>query len=92
MNYNNLLESLKMYGTSKEDIISRRGFENVLENVVVAPWWEHSLFANYSSKVEVVSDKVYNVYGKDFSFSFIQMNMNQSMCMLFKVSISRYLN
>ena len=44
MNYNDILEILKYYGTTKEDIIKRRGYENILENVVVAPWWEHTLF------------------------------------------------
>lgn len=73
MDYNNILEALRLYGTSKEDIIKRRGFENILENVVIAPWWEHSLFANYSNKIEQVSEKVFNVYGEGFAFSFIEI-------------------
>lgn len=73
MNYNNFLECLKSYGTSREDIIKRRGFENILENVVIAPWWNHSLFADYSNKIEQVSEKVFNVYGEGFEFSFIEV-------------------
>lgn len=73
MHYSCFLESLSKFGTSKEDIIKRRGFGNVLENVVVAPWWNHSIFENYSNRVEQVSDKVFNVYGDDFEFSFIEI-------------------
>lgn len=73
MEYNKFLESLKSYGTSKEDIIKRKGFEKILENVVVAPWWEHSIFSNYSNKIEKVSDKVFNIYGEGFEFSFIEI-------------------
>lgn len=73
MEYSEILESLKLYGTTKEDIVKRRGYESILENVVVAPWWEHSLFNCYSTYIEQVGDKVYNVYGDDFSFSFIEL-------------------
>lgn len=73
MEYINILESLKKYGTNKEDIIKRRGFENILDNVVVAPWWEHTMFENVSAKIDKVGNKVYNIYGDNFAFSFIEM-------------------
>lgn len=73
MEYSEILEYLRLYGTNKQDIIKRRGYENILENVVVAPWWEHTLFNDYTTSIEQVSDKVYNVYGEGFSFSFIEI-------------------
>lgn len=73
MEYNKVLEALKRYGTTKEDIIKRRGFENILDNVVVAPWWEHTMFENVSTRINKVADKVYNIYGNNFEFSFIEM-------------------
>ena len=73
MKYNKVLEALKQYGTTKEDIIKRRGFENILDNVVVAPWWEHTMFENVSTRINKVADKVYNIYGNNFEFSFIEM-------------------
>lgn len=79
MKYNDLLDYLSIYGTTKEDIIKRRGYEKMLENVVVAPWWEHTIFSSFSNSIEQVGDKVYNVYGDNFSFSFIEIkNMGAS--------------
>ena len=79
MEYNKILDSLKLYGTTKEDIIKRRGYDGVLENVVVAPWWEYTMFENYSDSIKQVSDKVYNIYGDGFSFTFIAIrNMGAS--------------
>jgi purine-nucleoside phosphorylase len=62
-----------MYGTTREDIIKRRGYESILENVVIAPYWEHTLFSDYCSSITQVSEKVYNVKGDGFEFSFIQI-------------------
>ena len=73
MNYSSFLESLSSFGTSQDDIIKRRGFDNILENVVLAPWWEHFIFNNYSNRIDKVSDKVFNVYGDGFEFSFIEI-------------------
>ena len=82
MDYNKLLEQLNLYGISEEDIIKRRGTENILEDVVVAPWWENTMFSKYCNKIEQISDKVFNVYGDDFAFSFIEIrNMGASALM-----------
>ena len=38
MEYNDLLNSHLKYGTTSDDIIERKGYEKILENVVIAPW------------------------------------------------------
>ncbi len=73
MNYNDLLESHLKYGTTKEDIVLNRGYEKILENVVIAPWWSHDIFAKLDFRVEQVSEKVYNLYRDDISFSYIEL-------------------
>lgn len=73
MNYNDLLESHLRFGTTDEDIRKNKGYEQILENVVIAPWWEHTMFDNMGFKVEQVSRKVYNLYRDDVSFSFVEL-------------------
>lgn len=73
MKYNKLLKSHKTYGTNEEDIIKRQGYEKVLENVVIAPWWSHTIFEKFSTNIEKVGDKVYNISGEGFAFSFIEL-------------------
>lgn len=73
MNYNDLLESHLIFGTTDEDIRKNKGYEQILENVVIAPWWEHTMFDNMGFKVEQVSRKVYNLYRDDVSFSFVEL-------------------
>ena len=72
MNYNDLLESHLKYGTTKEDIINKAGYKDILENVVIAPSWDHTLF---NLECEKVSDHVYNLHDKDISFSFVEVKM-----------------
>lgn len=73
MNYQDILNSHLKYGTNKNDIIKNRGYENILENVVIAPWWSYEMFNGKFDKIDMINDKVYNIYGKDFSFSFIEL-------------------
>ncbi len=73
MKYSDILEAHFKYGTTKEDIIKRYGYEEILENVVLAPWWSHEIFNDKVLKIEKVSDRVFNIYGKDFSFSYIEI-------------------
>jgi nucleoside phosphorylase len=73
MKYEEILEYLKKYGSNREDIIKRRGYEKVLKNVVIAPWWEHTIFENYCERIEKVGKKTYNVYCEGISFSFIEV-------------------
>ena len=73
MKYSDLLEAHYKYGTTNEDIIKGMGLESILENVVIAPWWTHDMFNMFNFKVERLNDKVYNLYGDNISFSFIEM-------------------
>ena len=69
-----LINSHNKRGTTVEDIIKRNGYEQILENVVIAPCWKSSIFKDYSQKIEQFGEKVFNVYGKDFEFSFLEIN------------------
>ena len=73
MKYNDLLNSHLKYGTTPDDIIANRGYEKILENVVVAPWWSHDIFDGLNFEEDQVSDKVFNFYSDDLSFSFIEL-------------------
>ncbi len=73
MDYEYLLKSHLKYGTNKEDIIKRKGYENILENVVIAPWWSHDMFKEKAKQIEQVGERVYNIYGDNFEFSFVEL-------------------
>ena len=73
MNYNDLLQSHLKYGTTSEDIIKNKYYEQILENVVIAPWWKHTMFDSLNFKSEQVGEKVFNLYRDDVSFSFIEL-------------------
>ena len=73
MKYSDILEAHFKYGTTREDIIKRYGYEEILDNVVIAPWWSHEIFREKVLKIEKVSDKVFNIYGDGFSFSYIEV-------------------
>lgn len=75
MNYNDLLKSHLRFGTRKEDIEVSKGYEKVLENVIIAPWWSHDIFDNMNFKIEQVSERVYNFYRDDVSFSYIELKL-----------------
>lgn len=73
MKYNDLLNSHLKYGTTSDDIIERKGYEKILENVVIAPWWSHDIFDGLNFEEEQVNDKVFNFYSDDLSFSYIEL-------------------
>lgn len=73
MEYKDLLNSHLKYGTTEQDIIINREYEKILENVVIAPWWEHTMFDNMNFEVEKINSKIYNFYSKNLSFSFIEL-------------------
>lgn len=75
MKYENILKSHLKYGSTKEDIIKRNEYENILESVVIAPWWSHNIFENSNVKIDKISDKIYNIYGENFEFSFIELKL-----------------
>lgn len=39
MKYQDIINSHIKYGISKDSIIENRGYKDILENVVIAPWW-----------------------------------------------------
>jgi len=73
MKYSDLLESHARFGTTSDDIIKDKGFEKILENVVIAPWWRHDMFDILNYRVEKINDKVYNFYSDELSFSYIEI-------------------
>lgn len=73
MLYSDILNSHLKFGTTEEDLKARKGYEKIQENVVIAPWWSHDIFDNMNFKMEQLSDKIYNFYGEDFSFSYIEL-------------------
>ena len=73
MNYDYLLEVHKTYGTKREDILNRSGFHEILEDVVIAPWWDVSIFDNNSNIVEKINDNLYNIRNETYAFSYIQL-------------------
>lgn len=73
MEYNELLNSHLKYGTNKENIIDKKGYTKILENVVIAPWWNHDIFDNKNFKIEQTSEKVFNFYSDELSFSYIEL-------------------
>lgn len=73
MEYTDFLEAHARYGTSESDIKKRKGYDNILENVVIAPWWSHSMFESENTKIEQISDKIYNITIDGVSFSFIEL-------------------
>lgn len=75
MNYKNLLESHLIHGTTKEDILKRQGYEGILKNVVIAPWWGHEIFEHLNLKIEKINDKLYNFYGDNVEFSFVELKL-----------------
>lgn len=73
MKYEEIINSHLKYGTTKEKIIIEKNYDNILENVVIAPWWSHEMFSNLNFKVVQISEKIYNFYNKELSFSFIEL-------------------
>lgn len=73
MKYIDLINSQFSYGVKKKDILKKRGYDNILENVVIAPWWCHDIFENRNLKIEKLNDKVYNIHGNNLSFSFVEL-------------------
>ena len=74
MNYTDLLESQQKYNISKNDLVSRNGFKNLLQKVVIAPAWKHHLFEPFCEKIEQIGEKTYNIYGSNFEFSFVEID------------------
>ena len=73
MEYSDLLSAHLKYGTTSNDIILGKGFEEILPNVVIAPWWGHEMFQNNNFRLEQVNDILFNIYSDDVSFSYLEL-------------------
>ena len=73
MKYEDIINAHSSYGSKKEDIVAICGYENILENVVIAPWWEHTFFEKYGFVSTQESSIVYNMKKDDIEFSFIEL-------------------
>jgi len=73
MIYDDLLASHLKYGTSKEDILKRNSFFEVLENVVIAPWWNVKMFEGCDVEITKINEIVYNIRYQDTVFTYLQL-------------------
>ena len=73
MKYSDLLKAHLKYGTTSEDLIIKYGYQNILENVIIAPWWGHEMFNNLGLKVEQMNEQIFNFSSEEISFSFIEL-------------------
>lgn len=73
MKYEELVSSHLKYGTTEENIRVRKGYNQILENVVIAPWWSHDIFEGFGFEVVQTSEKVFNFYSDALSFSYIEL-------------------
>lgn len=73
MTYEELVSSHLKYGTTEENIRVRKGYTEILENVVIAPWWSHDIFNEMDFEIVQTSEKVYNFYSDEISFSYIEL-------------------
>ena len=73
MKYEELVSSHLKYGTTEENIRVRKGYDQILENVVIAPWWSHDIFEGFGFEVVQTSEKVFNFYSDALSFSYIEL-------------------
>ena len=73
MKYDELLTSHLNYGTTEENIRTNKGYSQILENVVIAPWWNHDIFDGFGFEVVQTSEKVFNFYNDELSFSYIEL-------------------
>ena len=88
MNYEDLLNSHLKFGTTKEDIAKMCEVDAALENVVIAPWWEHTIFEEHGFTSTQESRILYNMSNGDISFSFIEIKeIGAPVCMEYVLSL-----
>lgn len=73
MDYSYLLKTHQKYGTTSEDILKRGDFYNILNDVVIAPWWDVSIFDNGANEIIKINDNLYNIINENYKFSYIQL-------------------
>ena len=78
MIYKYLLDGIKKYGTSEQDICKTQfgcDINNISKNVVIAPAWDQTLLSSKWNNIEEVSNgrnKVWNIYTKNNTFTYIK--------------------
>lgn len=75
MKYDDLILAHDKYGTNKEDIVKRLGYDRISSYVVIAPWWKHTIFENHNLQIEQITDKLYHITGENIEFSFLELQM-----------------
>lgn len=73
MKYDDLLKAHSKYGTTDEDIRIKKGYQEIQENVVIAPWWDHTIFEGRGFEIVQTGEKVYNFYSNELLFSYIEL-------------------
>lgn len=89
MDYKYLIEGMKKYGSTEEDIcLHGIGIlpNQVNENVVIAPWWEPPVLqklgeAEYLSESDFSAIKVWNVKSKDLTITYIKTGIGAPVLM-----------
>jgi len=89
MDYQKLILGMEKYGISTKDIcINCIGVkeEHIHKNVVIAPWWEPSLFPDFQTAEYIsksISDhiKVWNICNDDYEFTYIKTGIGASVLM-----------
>lgn len=76
MIYSHLIEGIKRFGSSENDICTVQfncQRDSIKKNVVLAPWWEPSLFNKAWIEVtEITQGKVWNIKTDSVSFTYIK--------------------
>jgi len=78
MAYKYFLDGIKKYGVSEQDICKIQfgcDINKISKNVVIAPWWEPTLFSSKWSNIKEVSNgrnKVWNIHTKNSIFTYIK--------------------
>ena len=76
MIYSHLIEGIKRFGSSEKDICAvlfNCHSDSIQKNVVLAPWWEPSLFdKDWLEITEITQGKVWNIKSYNVSFTYIR--------------------
>lgn len=89
MNYSDLIAGMKRFGSTEKDVcIHGLGIspEKINKNVIIAPWWEPSIFsglgtAEFLSSSEFASIKIWNIESNDLSMTYIKTGIGAPVLM-----------
>lgn len=79
MNYAELIKGIARYGSSAEDICKQVlgiSGNQIKSRVIVAPWWEPSVFSGLGKKIELVTEvcslKIWNIVTDSYEISYLK--------------------